>query len=65
MEKQTKKSHTFEVSGAHLGTPNFQAFMNLKNKYFVGLKFLHTSIFTIITSYYNIIFAISITLIIL
>ena len=48
------KIHTCEVGGVHLRILDIHVFMNLKNNYFLGLKSLHTGIFIIIISYYNI-----------
>ena len=46
-----KKSHTCEEAQRDLS--NFHLIMNLKNNHFLGLKYLHTSIFITIMSYYN------------
>ena len=61
---EKRKITRSEADGANLKNFNFQLFMNLKNKYLLGLKCLHISIFIIITSDHNIIPTFFITIII-
>lgn len=61
---EKRKITRSEADGANLKNFNFQLFMNLKNKYLLGLKCLHNSIFIIIISDHNIIPTFFITIII-